>query len=160
MKIMINKQKAKRLISFSIVEVRIFWHSFHRLLSTWPKNLPAVSVIKSTERFIRERKLSLRMTLTVFSFFCSSVRVRIISSAKRLAKTMLTTAHADLHRGRIRVHYFIFGRLYGCHHLFETFLRPFEDAGIIWCTFHNLARSSSKHEYLVVWTEFYSFNMS
>ena len=58
-------------------------------------------MIKSTERFIRERKLSLRMTLTVFSFFCSSVRVRIISSAKHLAKTMLTTAHADLHRGRM-----------------------------------------------------------
>ena len=28
--------------------------------------------------------------------------MRIISSAKRLAKTMLKTAHADLHRGRIR----------------------------------------------------------
>ena len=81
------------------------------------RNLVLKKDVKKKPRFT---DTPLRMTLTVFSYFCSSVRVRIISSAKRLAKTMLTAAHADLHRS---VHYFIFGRLYGCHHLFKTFLR-------------------------------------
>ena len=50
--------KAQGLISVSIGKVILIY----RLLSTWPGKIIPLAVIKSLERFIRERKLSPRMT--------------------------------------------------------------------------------------------------
>ena len=68
MKLIINKQKAKALSLSQSLKLKYFDTRFTGCLARDVK-LPAVSVIKSTERFIRERKLSPRMTLTVFSLF-------------------------------------------------------------------------------------------
>jgi len=66
MKIIVSQQKAKGSLSICKVILR---HSRFTGCLARDQNLPTVSVIKSTERFICERKLSPRMTSAVFRLY-------------------------------------------------------------------------------------------